>query len=78
MNTSEKILKDAIQYVRDNKTWDEGEEQHAWNLIGLKMPIPCYITDAIHDLMEEFSEAEEIPEGWWLEYMDEDDIFRAL
>lgn len=76
--TTEKHLAAAMQYVRDNKTWDEDEEQHAWNLIRVRMPIPYNITDAIHDLMEEYSEAEELPEGWWLEYMDEDDIFYEL
>ena len=76
------IYEKAIQYVRDNKTWTDAEEQVAidnidhWRCsIGQAYPP---IADKIIDLMEEFGEDNGYPEGWWYEYGDEDDVFFKL
>lgn len=75
-------LEKAIQYVRENKTWSDAEERVALDIIGhmrcsidLASPKIC---DEIHDLMEEWSEDNDMPEGWWYEDANEDDIFFEL
>ena len=35
-------------------------------------------TDLIYDLLEEYGEDNDLPEGWWLEYGDIDDILEQL
>ena len=42
------------------------------------MPLPERIENAIHDLMEEWSADNDMPEGWWYNEMDETDIFYEL
>ena len=32
------------------------------------------LADDIHDLMEEFGDENDLSEGWWLEYGDEEDV----
>ena len=72
----------ALQYVRENKNWSNALEQVAWERIG-EWRVPLYMTgtgidDKIHDLMEEYSDDNDLPEGWWLEFGDEDEIFWKL
>ena len=78
MTTFEK----AVQYVRNNKRWSDAEEAVALEEInqyrcGISFANP-EISDEIHDLMEEFSADEDLPEGWWYNEGDEDDIFMML
>lgn len=75
-------IEQAIQYVRDNKTWSDAEEQAALDNIN---HMRCGISDAseeismaVYDLMEEFGEQNGYPENWWLEETDEDEIFFEL
>ena len=75
-------LEKAIQYVRENKTWSDAEEIVALETIdhmrcSLDYASPS-ICDEIHDLMEEWSEDNEMPEGWWYEEADEHDVFFML
>lgn len=71
----------AIKYVRANKTWTEEQETRALlDIDHMRCPLRMthdgsYIIDEICDLMEEFSEINELPEGWWYEFGDEEDIF---
>lgn len=76
------IIDDAIQYVRENKTWSDAEERVALDKIN---SMRCDLSTAsdkiccdIHDLMEEWSDENDYPEGWWMYYVDEDDIFLKL
>ena len=76
------LLEEAIQYVRDNATWTEAEFEAARDKVeryrcGIAHA-DSYISDAIYDLMEEFGEDNDLPEGWFLDVADEDDIFRQL
>ena len=77
-----KHLDKAIQYVRDNKTWSEAEEQVALERIDhQRCPLSFAserIADEITDLMEEYGQDNDLSEGWWLEYGDTDDIFFML
>lgn len=77
-----KHFEQAIQYVRDNKTWSKYEEEEALNCMN---EMRCGINHADHDiceeiadLMEEYSEENNLSEGWWLNYGDENDIFLLL
>ena len=75
-------LEKAIQHVRENKTWSDAEECVALDKIN---NMRCDINQAsdkiaceIHDLMEEWSADNDMPEGWWYEEANEDDIFFSL
>ena len=71
-------IKDALRYVRENRTWTDAEENMAIERIGQHYPLPQKIEDAIHDLMEEWSDENGYPEGWWYYEMDELEIFYKL
>ena len=75
-------IEKAIQYVRENKTWSDAEERVALDNID---HMRCDLAQAsnkiycdIHDLMEEWSDDNEMPENWWWAYVSEDDIFFKL
>lgn len=72
----------ALQYVRDNKTWSDAQEEVAWERINeLRCDIytaDAQIADSICDLFEEYGEENGLPEGWWYEITDEDEIFFDL
>lgn len=75
-------LEQAIQYVRDNKTWTDAEEVIALDVINkfrcdIKQASDS-ISNEIHDLMEEWSADNDMPEGWWYNETDEDEIFFKL
>lgn len=38
----------------------------------------CWDSDAIVDLLEEYGEENDLPEGWWCEYGDIDDIVQQI
>lgn len=82
MKDKQKAIEEAIQYVRDNKTWSDAEEEVAMEHMNHWRTdlanASSHIAEAIYDLMEEWSEENDMPENWWLELMDEDDIFWEL
>lgn len=71
-------IEEAIAYVRKNKTWKDWEDAQALDNINNREPIPIRISEEIYDLMEEWSEDNDMPENWWLVEMDEEDIFLEL
>ena len=71
-------IDDAVQYVRDNKSWSEAEDDYAFDQLEQGRNLPYSIRDQIHDLMEEWSEENDYPEGWWYDEMDEEEIFLKL
>ena len=77
-----KEIEKAIDYVRKNKSWSDEEEQAALDMINnLRCDIDFAspeIADEIYDLLEEYSDNEDLPEGWWMEYGTVDDIFFQL
>lgn len=77
-----KHLKKAIQYVKENHEWSEACEQYAWEIIDkCRCPISQAsdeITYEIQRLMDEYGEDHDLPEGWWQEYADEDEIFMEI
>lgn len=72
----------AIKYVRENKPWSDAEQEVAWeNINNFRCDIgSAYpsIADNITDLMEEYGEDNDLPEGWWYDEGDVDDIFTQL
>lgn len=40
--------------------------------------IDSALADMIYDLMEEYGEDNDLPEGWWLEYGDVQDVLMKL
>lgn len=73
-----KAIERAIQYVRNNKTWSDAAEAVALEELGKRLPLPERIENEIHDLMEEWSDDNDMPEEWWYNEMDETDIFYEL
>lgn len=79
-----KTLKEAIQFVRDHRTWSDDMESCALQAVDrFRCPLNLtyaggFICDEIHDLMEEYSDENGLPEGWWQEETDEEQIFWEL
>ena len=71
-------IDEAVQYVRDHKTWSVEEDYYAMRQLEYRRKLPHDISDQIHDLMEEWSEENGYPEGWWYDEMDETEIFYKL
>lgn len=75
----EEHLKKAIQYVRENKTWTEAQETRALEVIDHYrcniQQADSGISDEIRTLMDEYGEENNLPEDWWREFGDEDNIF---
>lgn len=78
----DKHFEKAIQYVRDNHRLSDAKEQVALERINTyRCDInfaDSTITEEIHDLMEEYGEDNDLPEGWWYEQGNEDDVFFSL
>lgn len=75
-------IEKAIQYVKDNKTWSDLDEQEALDYMN-EMRCDIYhansnICWAIADLMDEYGKGNDLPEGWWVDEISEDDIFLKL
>lgn len=75
-------IEQAIKYVAENKTWSHDTERIAMKIMERQRCNISYanykICDEIHDLMEEWSEEHDMPEGWWKNEMDETEIFINL
>ena len=58
---------------------DEVDVQHAIHHMEIGRcslsEIDCSLVERIYDCMEEYGDDNDFPEGWWLEYGDEDDVF---
>ena len=73
----------AIKFIKDNRSWSDAEESVALQSINhlrcdINFAAPA-IADGINDLLEEYGEDNDLPEGWWLEYVDNvDDVFFRL
>ena len=81
MNT-EKHFEKAIQYVKENHKWSDAKDALALETINAYRCDINFadhaITEEIHDLMEEYGQDNDLPEGWWYEQGDEDDIFFSI
>lgn len=71
-----KHLKKAIAYVRENV--DREEVIHAiFRMDKWRCPLSMasdYLHMRISDLMDEYAQDNNLPDGWWHEEMDVDDI----
>ena len=70
----------AIEYVRKNIDMDDVNyiRGRVWkNHSCVRAEDPGILT-RIYDLMEEYGADNELPENWWLEEMDEEEIFEQL
>lgn len=74
-------IAEAIAYIKEHRTWTAAEEMTAWQDVSIQR---CTLRDArggdkiadeIHDLLEEYGEEHDLPEGWWLEFGDEGEIW---
>jgi len=78
----EEHYKKAIEYVRDNHEWSEACEEYAWECIDkMRCPITMVsdeISNEIRELMDEYGQNNDLPEDWWMELGDEDDVFSNL
>lgn len=75
-----KHIEKALDYVRNEV--DITEVNNAvCKALEMRMPVSVYapaLADDIADLMEEYGQDNDLPEGWWLEYGDIDDIIEML
>jgi len=75
---------EVLDYIRDNRTWtDEQETRALYEIDRMRCPLSMthdgeQIEQGICDLLEEFGEENDLPEGWWLEEGDAEDIFWML
>lgn len=78
----DKHFEKAIQYVKDNHRWSDAREALALEQIDYYRCDINFadhlIADEIHDLMEEYGQDNDLPEGWWYEQGNEDDVFFSL
>jgi hypothetical protein len=80
MNDYSKDVKKAIIHVRLNIDMDDVER--AMTIIDHQR-CPLYQADPsldcqIYDLMEEYGQDNDLPEGWWMSEIDEDEILFNL
>lgn len=77
-----KKIKNAIQFVRENCTFGEDDVNHVLYLMDIERrplrQINEGIAEEINELMNEYGKENELPEFWWTEHLDEDEIFLAL
>lgn len=74
-------IQKAINYVADNVS--QTRCSYALENMALKREPLCAVDDelamVICDLMEEYGEDNGLAEGWWLEYVeDEDEVLHAI
>jgi hypothetical protein len=73
-------IEKALDYVRNEV--DITEVNNAvCKAMEVRMPVSLYATalaDDVGDLLEEYGQDNDLPEGWWLEYGDIDDIVEQL
>lgn len=76
------VIDKAIDYVREQLEQDELDEIRAQIDRSYRyhmMPSDCVTNDTkVIDLLEEYGEDNDMPEGWWEEYGDIDDILLRL
>lgn len=70
-------LKKVLQYIRNNKTWSQAEEDLAWECIGNKEPIPYSMNDQIADLLDDYGLDHGLSDDWWSD-LDLEEIFTQL
>lgn len=73
-------MKKALDYVRQNV--DMSYVNYVVNkAIEMRCPTSCIdavFADEVQDLLEEYGDDNDLPEGWWLEYGDIDDILTMI
>ena len=74
------LLDKALDYVRENV-----DMQHVGYMIVQsklqRMPVSSMyasFTDDVQDLLEEYGQDNDLPEGWWMEHGDIDDIVELI
>lgn len=75
-----KELEKALVHVRDSVDM-EYIEKCIVRAMEMRCPFSLaypLVADDISDLLEEYGEDNDFPEGWWLEYGDIDDIVEQL
>lgn len=73
-------MKRAIDYVRSHVDMDE-VRLSIKKMDEQREPlfrVNSQLSDSIYDLMEEYGQDHDLPEGWWLEEHDEESILFEL
>lgn len=76
MSTLNEEVVNAINFVRDNIKPFEIEA--GWYYIANRQPLPSTINNKICDLLEEYGDDNDLPEGWWENDCEIEDIFMEL
>ena len=72
-------LAKAIEYVRQNRTWDDLDEAVALRRINeLRCSLDfadAELSNKIADLLDEYGQENCLPEDWWRDITDTDEVF---
>lgn len=81
-DSSDPVMKEALDYVREQLAADELAEIRAQVDRSYRYhmnPSDCVTRDTmVMDLLEEYGQENGLPEGWWMEQGDIDDILLKL
>lgn len=82
VDTADSPLTEALQYVRENMDEDDKEilkaevsKCYKMHLVPNSQLVDC---SQVIDLMEEYADEHDLPESWWEEYADIDEILNKL
>lgn len=73
-------LLEAIKHVRKNVDMADVNDTRK-EMFESRNPLHIVnptLSDEIYDLMEEYGDDNNLPEGWWLSECDEEDVFNEL
>lgn len=71
---------EALDYVRENVDMDEVHLaiKRMYEKGQPLVRVNHYLCDTIYDLMEEYGDDHDLPEGWWLDEFDEEEVLFRL
>lgn len=75
-----KQIEKAIKYVRDNVDIDAVKGAIVTSM-QMRMPVGCVAPALVYDitdLLEEYGQDNDLPEMWWAEFYDIDEIIEML
>lgn len=73
-------LEKAIKYIRENVDMEHVGYMIVQSKLQRMLVSLMYasFTDDVQDLLEEYGQDNDLPDGWWCEYGDVDDIIEML
>lgn len=84
----DEVLKDVVSHQYENNHFERcvayikanlehWEIEEGWAEIGKRMPLPYHLQSKILDLLDDFTEDNELTDDWWIDY-DLEDFFMEI